>query len=350
VLNVTSDHLGLGGVETLEDLAAVKRIVVEVARDCAILNADDEHCLLMADHTEAKRIGYVTMNARHDLVRRHIRAGGAAVVLEEGINGHMITLYDRGSHIPLMWTHLVPCSLEGKALHNVQNAMFAALIAYMLSTKVENIRQGLRTFDTTYFQAPGRMNVFDKHPFKVILDYGHNAAAVRAMAELALRLECGGKRICVLAGPGDRRDEDLLAIATAAAPAFDRFILRRDDHTRGRDADEVPGILRRGLIAEGIADDRIQVIPDEQKAIDAALAQCRRGDLLIVFGDHISRCWKQITKFNSEGSPAPGSPTESSTGMMLDLGATSPDTLGDELGRTLVEDDRGVRIARESED
>ena len=125
----------------------------------------------------------------------------------------MITLYDKGSHIPLLWTHLIPATLEGKALHNVQNAMFAAAMAFALGIKLDAIRQGLRTFDTTFFQAPGRMNVFNEHPFKVILDYGHNAHAVRLMADLAQRLDVSGRRIVVLAGPGDRRDEDIVAIA-----------------------------------------------------------------------------------------------------------------------------------------
>jgi cyanophycin synthetase len=130
VLNVTSDHLGLRRHRHLEQLAEVKRIVVEVARDCAVLNADDERCLKMADSHRGHAHRYVTMNPRHELVRQHIRAGGLAMVLEEGINGHMITLYDRGTHMPLLWTHLIPATLEGKALHNVQNAMFAAAMAY----------------------------------------------------------------------------------------------------------------------------------------------------------------------------------------------------------------------------
>src|SRR5205085_5164040 len=131
VLNISADHLGLKGVETLEQLAEVKRIVVEVARTCAVLNADDVLCLKMADHTKAARIAYVTMNPRHELVRQHIGAGGTAVVLEEQIRGQMITLYDRGAHLPLLWTHLIPATLEGAALHNVQNAMFAAVIAHV---------------------------------------------------------------------------------------------------------------------------------------------------------------------------------------------------------------------------
>ena len=179
VINVASDHLGLKGIDTLEQLAEVKRIVVEVARECAVLNADDPNVMKMSAYTDAKVICYVTMNPSHPLVREHIRAGGRACALEAGVNGHMITLYDKGSHIPLLWTHLIPATLEGRAMHNVQNAMFAAAMAYSLGIKLDAIRQGLRTFDSTFFQAPGRMNVFNEHPFKVLFDYGHNAHALR---------------------------------------------------------------------------------------------------------------------------------------------------------------------------
>jgi cyanophycin synthetase len=217
VLNVQSDHLGLKGVDTLEQLAEVKRVVVEVARDCAILNADDENVIRMSAHTEAQHLCYVTLNPQHAVVREHVRAGGRACALEAGVNGQMITLYDKGRHIPLMWTHLIPATLEGRAMHNVQNAMFAAALAFSLDIKLDAIRQGLRTFDSTFYQAPGRMNIYDEHPFKVIFDYAHNAHAVAAMTDLAARLDVRGRRIVVLAGPGDRRDEDIRAIAAAVA-------------------------------------------------------------------------------------------------------------------------------------
>src|ERR1700756_4184122 len=202
VLNVQPDHLGLKGIDTLEQLAEVKRIVVEIASDCAVLNADDPLVLRMSGYVEAKHICYVTMNPNHTLVREHIRAGGRACALEAGVNGQMITLYDRNGHIPLLWTHLIPATLEGRATHNVQNAMFAAAMAFSLGIKLDAIRQGLRTFDSTFFQAPGRMNVFNEHPFKVLFDYGHNAHAVSVMADLAQRLDVQGRRIVVLAGPG----------------------------------------------------------------------------------------------------------------------------------------------------
>src|SRR6202034_3526102 len=107
---------------------------------CAVLNADDALVVKMSGYTEAKNICYVTMNPQHSLVREHIRAGGRACALEAGVNGQMITLYDRGGHIPLLWTHLIPATLEGRATHNVQNAMFAAVMAFSLGIKLDAIR------------------------------------------------------------------------------------------------------------------------------------------------------------------------------------------------------------------
>jgi cyanophycin synthetase len=345
VLNIAADHLGMKGIDTLEQLAEVKRIVVEVARDCAVLNADDPLVLKMAGYTDAKTICYVTMNPQHALVREHIRSGGRACALEAGINGQMITLYDKGSHIPLLWTHLVPATMEGRALHNVQNAMFATAMAFSMGIKLDAIRQGLRTFGSTFFQAPGRMNVFDEHPFKVIFDYGHNAHAVAVMADLAQRLDVAGRRIVVLAGPGDRRDEDLRAIAEAAAGRFDHYICRRDDGLRGRDGDAVPLILSRALQAAGVAPDQISIIPDEQQAIDAALRMGAAGDLVLIFADALTRSWKQVIKFRPEGA-APVRPPEPT--VFEPSFITAEEALTDLEG--LVRDERGVRLGREGDD
>ncbi|HEX3235847.1 MAG TPA: cyanophycin synthetase [Gemmatimonadales bacterium] len=351
VLNVKSDHLGLRGVGTLAELAKVKRIVVEVARDTAILNADDPLCLAMADYTEAKHLCYVTMDPTHGLVGEHIKAGGRGVVRESGIKGEMITIYDRGAHIPLLWTHLIPATLEGRALHNVQNAMFAAAMAFSMGLKLEDIRHGLRTFDTTFFQAPGRMNIFDEHPFKVILDYGHNAAAVEVMCQLVSRLEVSGQRICVLAAPGDRRDEDIVEVGRIAAGHFDRYIVRRDDHLRGRGPEEVPHLLRDTLLQAGVAAERIAVIPDEQAAIDAALREAQPGDLVLIFADAVTRSWKQVIQFRPEAPNRPIDRTRAAVAEPVAVpAAPSPvPAPGEDGRREFVRDGRGVRLAREEQ-
>lgn len=360
VLNINADHLGLKGVDTLDDLARVKRIVVETATNTAVLNADDELCLKMAGHTKAEHICYVTLNANHPLVREHVRQGGRAVVLEQGMNGHMITIYDNSSHIQLLWTHLIPATMDGKAMHNVANAMFAAGICFSMGKSLEDIRQGLRTFATSYFQAPGRMNVFDEHPFKVILDYGHNPSAIEAMTKLCDQLEPDGKRVLVFTLPGDRRNEDIAEAARIVAGHFDHYICRRDDNPRGRGPTEVPDLMRDGLIANGVDPAVISVIPHEPEAIDAALKMGEAGDLLMIFGDQIARSWKQIIYFNR---PAEQQATQietaqpASQGMLADTDAA--DLLADATpvddapdlpesvsmgGMRMIRDARGVRL------
>jgi len=218
-------------------------------------------------------------------------------------------------------------------------------MAFSMGLKLEDIRHGLRTFDTTFFQAPGRMNIFDEHPFKVILDYGHNPAAVEAMCQLVGRLEVAGRRICVLAAPGDRRDQDIAEIGRIAAGHFDRYVLRRDDHLRGRGPEEVPHLLRDALLAAGVPAEQILVIPDEQVATDTALREAQPGDLLFIFGDAITRTWKQVIQFRPE---APARLAERPRASRPETApAPAPALVLDEGRREFVRDVRGVWLPRE---
>ena len=230
-------------------------------------------------------------------------------------------------------------------MHNVQNAMFAAALAYNMQVGLEDIRQGLRTFDATFFQAPGRMNIYDEHPFRVILDYAHNPAAVRAMCDLVDRFDVEGRRIAVLSAPGDRRDEDIREIAGIAAASFDHFICRCDDNRRGRGDDEVAVMLKNRLLEEGIPTDSIEVIPDEQEATTRALEMADAGDLILILGDNVKRTWKQIIYFNS-GAHADVTAKKSST--PANLPEIGDFELDDDL--EIISDARGVRIAREEGD
>jgi cyanophycin synthetase len=200
------------------------------------------------------------------------------------------------------------------------------------------------------------MNVFNEHPFKVLFDYGHNAHAVSAMADLAQRLDVAGRRLVVLAGPGDRRDEDLVAIAQAVAGRFDNNICRRDDALRERAPDEVPRIMATTLRAAGVPESSISIIPDEQEAIEAALRMGAPGDLLLIFADALVRSWKLITKFKPVGAPVPRSAPHFAA-EPEDLALTAPltpkssDAHSSEFGTEgLIRDERGVRLAPEIED
>ncbi len=345
-LNVSADHLGLKGIDTLEQLAELKRVVVEVAQDTAVLNADDDLCLNMADYTQADHLCYVTMNPAHALVKEHIQAGGRAVVLEQGFNGDMITLYDKCTHFQLVWTHQIPATMDGKATHNVQNAMFAAALAYSLDKSLDDIRHGLRSFDSTIFQAPGRMNVFDEHPFRVILDYGHNPAAIHSICQVVDRLEVPGRRLCVLAAPGDRRDEDIRAIADEATGHFDHYICRADDSLRGRGEDEVPGMLRDQLMANGVDESAIEIVPLEVESVARALEMAKEGDLVVLFADDVRRSWNQVTHYESDSDTPDTSEVSKPAHSFVEV---DPEAFSLEPGARLVRDERGVRLAREEE-
>ena len=335
VLNVASDHLGLGGVDTLDGLARVKRVVAEVTRGTVVLNADDEQTLKMAAFSPAERVMYVTRNPEHELVREHIRLGKPAIVLEQGLNGDQIVIYDNGTQMPLMWTHLIPATLEGKALHNVENAMFAAGMAYALGKTLDQVRTGLRTFDKSFFKSPGRMNVFDENGFRVILDYGHNEAAVGAMVDVVDRLKPRGRRIVGVTCPGDRRDEDVAAIAAKVAGHFDTYICHRDDNLRDRGPDEIPKLMRAALIAEGVDPEAVTIIEQENEALDAALSQAQPDDLVLFFCEAITRCWKQIVHFVPQfTAPGPEPVAKRLAASTFDV----PD------GFVLSSDDRGVLI------
>tara|TARA_R110002096_G_scaffold257381_1_gene450892 strand:- start:237880 stop:240675 length:2796 start_codon:yes stop_codon:yes gene_type:complete len=338
-LNVASDHLGLGGIDTLEQLAEIKRIVIEAATDTVVLNADDKNCLLMADYADAENIFYVTMHHDHALVKQHIDAGGKACVLEKGMNGDLITIYDNETHIPVIWSHLIPATIEGKALHNVQNAMFAVAMAYSFDQDLDQIRLGLKTFNTTFSQAPGRMNVFDEHSFRVILDYAHNPAAFGVITDLSDKLDGHARKMIVASCPGDRRDEDIIEGSEVLAGHYDHYFLKADDNRRGRDKDEIPNTMKEILMKNGVSEDAITVIPNEVDAIDAALKAAQEKDLLIVLGDNITRSWKQIINFGEDRPPEESHGEET-------LMATQYEDLVDD-SQQLIRDERGVRLARE---
>jgi cyanophycin synthetase len=193
------------------------------------------------------------------------------------------------------------------------------------------------------------MNIFDEHPFKVILDYGHNPAAIEVMCRLVQRLESKGRRICVLAAPGDRRDEDIREMGRLAAGVFDHYICRRDDALRGRESDEVPLLLREALVKHGVDQSSIEVIPEEERAVQAALDRAERDDLLLIFGDTLDRCWKQITRFQPQmAEERPKSVHRPLAPVMWqqesDLGSQL------ESDESWIRDERGVRLPRQVED
>jgi cyanophycin synthetase len=305
VLNIAADHLGVRGVETVEDLAWIKRLVVETVREdgYSVLNADDSLCYRMRRRAQGKLI-YFSMNGGedgNDYLRRHIRDGGIAVVLECGVKGDLIAIYDGEEYIPLLWSDEIPATLGGAALFNVQNALAAAAIAYGLKMPVGAIQEGLRTFQTGFEENPGRLNVYDGLPFKVIMDYAHNPHGMEAIADLVARLRPEHERvIAVITGTGDRRDEDIRELGAVTAKMADELIIKETTLLRGRKVGEIPRLLTEGILAAGFPAERISYVEDECRSLKEALRRGRPGDLVLVFCDNYKTCWKTITQFRPD--------------------------------------------------
>jgi cyanophycin synthetase len=307
VLNVTADHLGLKGVDTLEDLAAVKSIVSEAVgrRGISVLNADDPLTLRMARHAGG-RIGYFTLNGGFEMspfLQKHTAEGGLLAALEPSVRGGELVLYDRGRRWSLMHADELPATLNGMARFNVANALAAIIAGHGLGASPTLMAKALRAFTSSHAENPGRFNVHDAHGFRVIVDYAHNPGAMRAMGDLVVQLRpTVGRVIGVVSIPGDRRDEDILEMGAIAADMFDELIFRERPDGRGRATGSVLSLLTDGAIGAGFPAERIHRILSETRSVDVALQMARPGDLVLVFPTAVDTVWKQVTTFQPEPS------------------------------------------------
>jgi cyanophycin synthetase len=162
---------------------------------------------------------------------------------------------------------------------------------------VEHIRLGLRTFGMTFYNTPGRMNVYDEYPFRVIMDYCHNAPAMTELSQFVRSVHVDGQRRVVIGAPGDRRDQDIHDFARLAAHTFDTFVIREDWDRRGRRNGEVAEMIRQVLLAEGKAESAIKILTNELEAIQHTLDKSAKDDLVVVLADDVTTAWKMITKY-----------------------------------------------------
>ena len=258
VLNVTGDHLGLGGIHSIKQLAEVKRVVVEaVPRDgVAVLNADDQLVAAMRRHTSGSVI-YFSMDPEHDRLKFQASRGRRAVTLEQGRNGEMIVLRQGRKSMSLVWTHLIPATFEGRARMNVQNALAATAASWAAGAHLHDIRQGLRTFTTSLLHGsrPPEHVRARRLPCRRRLrpqPAGHGGARASSSSSSASRRRAGrahrvtGRHIGVMATAGDRRDEDIVELGRVAARYFDEIIVREDENNRGRPRGDTAALIAAG--------------------------------------------------------------------------------------------------------
>lgn len=296
ITNVSEDHLGMRGIDTLEELAYVKSIVIEVVRrdGFSILNAEDPHLVPLAKSARGT-LCWFSLDPNNEVFKQHIEQGGTGATLRS----NSIVIKRGAQDLPAINLNSIPATFNGRAMFNVANAMVAALAAHLSSVSIDDIRTGLKTFETGFYLSPGRLNMEPVGDFHALLDYAHNTAAYRNVAAFIKKLNVE-RRVGVVAGPGDRRDVDIETMGRIAGEAFDRLIIKEDDDRRGREVGETAEIMKRGAIAAGLAAEAIEIITDEAEAVDYALRQARKGDLLVITADNIKRTFEQIVRFRDE--------------------------------------------------
>ena len=278
VLNVSADHLGLDGIDTIEDLARVKAVVARQARRAVVLNAEDNWCVRMAEALEdGVELIYFALDAEDPVLTRHVEHGGRAVYLQDST----MVLANGLRHEALLDVREMPVSLDGRARYNIANAMAAAAALTACGFGNDEIADGLRTFVSDSKHNPLRSNLFDVDGVTVIVDYAHNPAAYAALAETA-RAMTPGRLVGVVAAPGDRRDADLVDVGQTCAAGFDELVIY-ETVNRGRPDGETAALLVRGARLGRFDRERMHVELDVHRAIRLGLGLCQPGDVL-VFG------------------------------------------------------------------
>jgi cyanophycin synthetase len=294
VLNVAEDHLGIGDIDTIEQMAKVKSVVAEIVREGGhtILNADDPLVAAMAKQTKGK-VAYFSMDPDNPLLVDHLRRDGLAAIYENGY----LSIVEGEWTLRIEEAKKIPITMGGKAPFMIANALAACLGAFAQGVDIEIIRQGVRTFKPSVEQAPGRMNLFDLGSHHALVDYAHNPAGYQAVGDFVRNWE--GERVGVIGGPGDRRDDDLILLGQLSAQIFDYIIVKEDDDKRGRAEGEVASLIIKGITQEN-PEKHYEMILDESTALNFGLNKVKEGGLVVIFPESVTRAINLIQEKQSQ--------------------------------------------------
>lgn len=300
VTNVAEDHLGLDGIDSIEKLARVKSVVPETVLETgyAILNADDDLVYAMRENLSCK-VALFSLHADSLRIETHCAAGGLAAYLE---NGYLILRI--GNHIvPIEEVSNVPLTYGGRAVFNVANVLAASLGAYVSNIKLSTIRKALQTFLPSGETTPGRINLFEFNDLQVLVDYAHNPHGVKALGQFIKTFDADHK-VGIITGVGDRRDEDIIALAEEAARVFDEIVIRHDEDMRGRSREALDRLLTEG-VRRVDARKPISYRSNECEAVEHAVRERRPRSLVVVLIENFQAVTSCIRRLQEEEQAAP---------------------------------------------
>jgi cyanophycin synthetase len=291
VTNIAPDHLGLSDIDSLEQLAQVKSVVLETVAPTghAIMNADNDLTYKMREILQCNK-AYFSMDENNPRIKSHLASGGIAAVAENGY----ITICKGNWKLRVEKIVNIPLTFSGKALFNVENILAATLAGFLRGFKLEDLRVALTTFVPSPAQTPGRMNIFKFKNFDVMIDYAHNAHGLEAVGHFIKQVDAP-RKIGVIAGVGDRRDEDTHELGRVAADIFDEIIIRQDKNLRGRTEEEIINLLIEGIKSVD-STKKYMVIPREREAIEYVVKNSPKNSFITICSDVVPDALEQVMR------------------------------------------------------
>lgn len=279
ITNIAEDHLGQYGINNLQDLTRAKAIVAKSLTDGPlILNADDPQLVKISHHLQ-NTIMWFSMENTNPVIKRHVANGGSACFVSQG----KMICQDAEKRIEVIDINQVPMTFSGAAKHNIQNALAAIALAYVLKIDWDSIRKGLKSFNSDFSDNPGRGNRFDYQGAKVIVDFAHNTHSMTAMSDMVRHMPAT-RKILLLSGAGDRSDHHIKQMTDAALKMQPDLLIIAEikEYLRGRAAGEVPEIIAREAARSGLPKQKIKRVDSPVAGTKFILEQIKPQDLVMI--------------------------------------------------------------------
>ncbi|MCL4148022.1 UNVERIFIED_CONTAM: hypothetical protein GTU68_020600 [Idotea baltica] len=295
VTNIAEDHLGIRGIDSIGQMARLKGVVPETVLPdgYAILNADDELVYDMRKGLKCN-IALFSMDAKNENIKRHAKRNGLSAIYEDG----HITICKGTWRMRVAKVVNIPLTFGGKANFMIQNVLPAVLTGYIRGFDLRDIKMSLESFIPSPSQTPGRLNLFEFKNFNILLDYAHNAAGMRALQNFIEKLD-GKPKVGVIAGIGDRREEDNVEMGKLAAQMFDEIIIRQDKNLRGKTEEELIAMLTKGIKAID-PNKKISIFTSEKEAISSAIENAQKGSLIVMCSDVVPDALAQVLEYKEK--------------------------------------------------